>query len=84
MIPDHLISLQTLSFGLKEISFKRSKISLYQTSCEDNTKSPRTSENDGRYWIFYPPDQALLEKMGCLVGRNSRNLECRSIIVLVY
>jgi hypothetical protein len=51
---------------------------------EDNTQSPRTSKSDGRHWIFYPPDQILLEKMGALVGKNVRNLALRRITKPVY
>lgn len=49
------------------------------SSCEDDTKSPRTSKNDGHYWVFYPSDQKLLKKMGTLVGKNSRDLALRRI-----
>jgi hypothetical protein len=51
---------------------------------EDNTQSSRTSENNGRHWVFCPPDQILLEKMGALVGENVSNLALRRITKPVY
>ena len=51
-------------------------MSLYLTDEYYNAaQSPRAGKDNGRHWIFYPPDQKLPEKMGTLVDDDISNVE---------